>query len=137
MKVGTVGSAFWGAFMVLMSVLALLGVRPITDSEGRPLDLVANQALSLGVLPVGTMLIVVAYAFWTERLWSRHIATAFWLVIGSMSLVMTFFGENSEIARVPYILWSAGSTIGAAWYFYMKGNVVQYFVGLRARRPSV
>ncbi len=137
MRVGTVGSAFWGVFIVAMGLLALLGVQPITDSEGRPLDLVGNLALSLSVLPVGTMLLVVAYAFWTERLWSRHIATAFWLVMGGMSLLTTFLGGNNEIARVPYILWSLGSTIGAAWYFYMKGNVDQYFVELKARRPSV
>ncbi len=86
------------------------------------------------LLLTAAMMAGIAYGFRTEQAWSRHLVMVMWVSLGLYGLVTGLTG-----AVPPAIMWQvlARSIVFggvAAWYFYSKRNVVDYFKALAQKR---
>ena len=126
-------AAFASVGMFLSILLAILDIGPhlmggerVTRSEW------LHIAAPLVAL-IGCLMVLIAYGLGTGKPWSRHIVMAIfiWIVVYASAL-----GALNMLRHT--IMWRAianASGFGgvAAWYFYLKANVVAYFRELANR----
>lgn len=122
-------SVFIGALCLLFSLLVLVGgLSPIFGQH-----LAREYFGSLAILGIfwGGMLLAIAYGFWKEKPWSRHLVIGYWL-IGYLSILVCLWMYGDTLRPilmaefVPHTIFLAIAT----WYFYLKPNVVDYYLGL-------
>lgn len=123
-------AALFAASTLIMLSLAAFGI-------GR--FVIGDQAVERGVwfraagpllLLTGCLMAGIAYGFRTEKAWSRHLVMTLWIVVALYALFGLLGGLPADVPR--QLMWRAlieafvfGSI--AAWYFYAKRNVVEYF----------
>lgn len=130
MRVGMCVSVFIGALCLLFSLLVLLGgLSPIFATQ----HLAGEYSGSLAILGIlwGGMLLAIAYGFWKEKPWSRHLVIGYWLigylfVLASLWMYGDILWPVLMAEFVPHTIFLAIAT----WYFYLKPNVVDYYLGL-------
>ena len=117
-------------FLLLTSLLVLLeslGVDVRYTYHGQE---VRHPPLSFSLKYVFLLLFsaALAYVFWKEKLWARHIM----VVYGVLALILSV------------IRWDATSSIGAllwivffGWYFYAKDSVQDYYQRLAERQSKI
>ena len=122
-KLGMFGSLFVAAFMLVFIVWVLFGPEAGTylindqevDRETFQRFLIGNF-LPLVVVSV-PLLLAIAYGFWKDEPWSRHVAVSYWVFGGIFSMMSGGSGLTSTL--IPLGI--------AIWYFYYKPNVVAYY----------
>jgi hypothetical protein len=85
--------------------------------------------------PFVAVLVVIAYGFWTERVWVRRLPLVFWSMVG---LVCLYLLVSSGITTGKVVVYLMGGvlTLGlTCWYFYGKAKVTSYYRSL-AEPPS-
>jgi len=132
---------FWIVLAILITVLSVLAP-PDTSYKvnGNP---VTREYWMKHVSPWPIVAVVVlgslAYAFWRDRTWSRHLLTG--LSIASYPVSFLVLGL-SRAERVHLGLWALDVVTGIlglvliVWYFYYKENVVDYYDQLKRMRSS-
>ena len=126
-------AAFASVVMFLSILLAILDVGPhlmggekVTRSEWM------HIAAPL-VAVIGCLMALIAYGLGAERPWSRHLVMMIFILIIAYASVL---GAMNMLRHT--IMWRAilnASFFGcvAAWYFYFKPNVAEYFRKLGGR----
>ncbi len=99
--------AFWGDGRIVSRELLLADVLP---RAGVPMLLLA----------------AIAFAFWNERPWSRHLVMLFWLVVCGL-LIAPAFTREVRILLASLVLASLLVLALSAWYLYENPRVVAYF----------
>jgi len=130
MRIGMGVSVFIAALCLLFSLLVLVGgLSPIFASQ----HLAREYFGSLAILGIfwGGMLLAIAYGFWKEKPWSRHLVIGYWLIAYLSVLVrLWMYGDTLQpilmAEFVPHTIFLATAT----WYFYLKPNVVDYYLTL-------
>ncbi len=130
MRIGMGVSVFIAALCLLFSLLVLVGgLSPIFASQ----HLAREYFGSLAILGIfwGGMLLAIAYGFWKEKPWSRHLVIGYWLIAYLSVLVrLWMYGDTLQpilmAEFVPHTIFLAIAT----WYFYLKPNVVDYYLTL-------
>ena len=131
-KLGMVGSLLGAAFLAAFPVFLLFGpeMGPYTinnqlvDRETFQRFFVANFLLFAVVHSL--VLAGVAYGFWKERSWTRHVAVSSWVLSGAFLIVQ--WGASNLGDLLFSLTLSTLIPLGIAiWYFYFKPNVVAYF----------
>jgi hypothetical protein len=132
MKLGAIVSLVGGAISTAGSLLTAVGLAQITDPDGVVTDLHRFRLVASTLfLVLGIALLTIAWGFWAERVWSRHVTVAFWpaCALGTLWLLSVTDGVEGGL------LFSASAALFfalvAAWYFYVKPDVRAYFDELR------
>jgi hypothetical protein len=121
------------AAMYLSILLAILGVGPTIMGGER---VTRSEWLHIAaplVAVIGVLMALISFGLARRKPWSRH------LVITIFALIFVYasaLGALNLIHRA--VMWRAitnaiASGSVAAWYFYLKPNVVAYFRGLKGR----
>jgi hypothetical protein len=76
------------------------------------------------------MMAGIAYGFRTEKAWSRHLVMVMWGSLGLYGLVTGVIGVVPPIIMLQVLVRAVVFGGIAAWYFYAKRNVVEYFKAL-------
>jgi hypothetical protein len=104
------------------------------DQDAVPLGPLGSLEPALRLLPsscaigLGLLFLAVSYGLDRGRGWSRHLILTGWLA----ALLLVAFGwERSHPLQRQLLLGTAGFTLLATAYFYVKPNVVAYY-----RRPG-
>ncbi len=75
----------------------------------------------------GGLMAGIAYGFRARKRWSRHLAMAFWTAFGLYALAMGVTGRVPSALMWRALIEAVGLGAIAAWYFYRKPEVVDYF----------
>ena len=133
------GMWFAVIFVIGVTILLTLAVFGIGSFSigGEAIDRqVWLRVASPVILWTSILMGIIAYGFYKEEYWSRHIVMLLWASIG-------FFALSGLVVGVDFVprvlLWRAlaeSVVFGgiAAWYFYRKRNVVDYFRMLAQRQ---
>ena len=75
------------------------------------------------------ILLVAAYAFWTDKSWARHVVMGFLLLSGVLLVSTAFSGQAGFLlsSLVMILLFMTGVTF---WYLYEEGYVASYYSNL-------
>ncbi|MBA2339643.1 MAG: hypothetical protein H0V88_04565 [Pyrinomonadaceae bacterium] len=137
MKLGMwFASVFAIGAIVLLSLAASGLVRPLW---------IGNQVVETKVwlriagplfLLTSVLMAGIAYGFRTRKAWSRHLVMIMWAAIGLYGLILGAAGDVPRELAWRALIESVVFGSVAAWYFYVKTNVVEYFRALNARKES-
>lgn len=82
----------------------------------------------LAALPLIAQMIAITWGFWTERLWARHFAVAFWIGAAGAGIALPL--ENTSWSSVAGTIAFAAF---AAWYLFGARATTAYYEKLAAR----
>jgi hypothetical protein len=127
-------AAFYAFWSFALLALAASGYG-IGINEGLALDSQLSLML-LGPLYFlrGCLLAGVSYSIYNHKPWSRHLVIGLWLLITLYAVIVgSVFDFLQSLMRREAIEAGVFGLL-SAWYFYFKGNVVEYFDTLRQRK---
>ncbi len=127
MKLGMGFAALFAVGAVTLILLAPFGIG-LFEIDGQPVS--ANEWLRVSAplfLMAGGLMTGVAYGFRTQQTWSRHLVMALWLLVGLYGLMAGMTGAVPASVMWRAIIQAIVLGSVAAWYFYAKRNVVEYF----------
>jgi hypothetical protein len=125
-----------GGGALLMLLLGLCDAGTFT-SAGRVIS--SKEFLSQAALPMSGLALVcfaVAFVFWREEPWSRHLLIACLILVASGQLWLGHAG--TELLEIGPFTLDLGIPSGlvylalACWYFYAKTNVRAYYQDLHS-----
>jgi hypothetical protein len=130
-RIGSVVSLAFGGLFFLMAFLVSIGRGDTSALADSALGRWAIPFWCLSSALMGALLLVIGYGMRKGESWARPLAVLFWVVSGALGVVR-FLLELRVGPSTFSLLWVPGFVI-AAWYFYFKGNVVQYYKSLKQK----
>lgn len=100
--------------------------------DGRPVTREQWITLAAPLFAISILLMAcIAYAILRARRWSRPMVMAHWAAVFAYASVLLSRGSVERALALRAMAEAAVLGAVAAWYFYRKPNVVQYFKSLR------
>jgi len=133
MRKGTVFSALFAAVWLLFLPLSVLNVGTYEINERQVTGTYFLTHVDPWLVPLIAIFAAIAYGFWTERSWARHLPLAFWFGVDLVLLYEIVSGDAGSEA-ISYGVWAVIYLAVAWWYCYRKQSVVEYYKALEAAR---
>jgi len=133
-KLGSVVSLVFGGAFVLMAILISLGFGDTTALTNSPLGSWAIPFWCLAAFLGGALLLITGWGMRKRQPWARPLAVLFWVVNGLLAGVQAVLEARTGTFQFSF-LWLGGLGI-AAWYFYMKSDVVRYYQELAKKEEN-
>src|SRR5881394_1712657 len=120
-------AAFASAAMYLSILLAVFRIGPTIMGGERVTRTEWLHIAAPLIAAIGILMALICYALASRKRWSRH------LVIAMFTLIIVYASILGALSLIRHtIMWRAiidAAIFGglAAWYFYFKPNVAEYF----------
>jgi hypothetical protein len=124
-KVGSVASLALGGVFVLMAVFISLGFGDTAALTSSSLGSWAIPFWCVANFLGGTLLVIIGWGMRKRQPWARPLAVLFWAFNGLLAGVQAVLEAPTGTFRFGFV-WLGGLAI-AAWYFYVKSDVVSYY----------
>jgi len=130
MRTGTVVSALFVVMWLCFIPLAALNVGDYSIDERVVTGRYFLAHIYPVLLPFLALCAVLAYGYWTERVWARPLPVIFWLAVDGVLFWQIVMGEVVGGDAIEIIIWAILYVVVALWYCFYKSSVAAYYRAL-------